>query len=540
MPSLTFLRGFCQYAWYRSGPLVAVATVTVIAVTGVNVYLPGLPFPARVPLDFVGLFFLLGMLDALTFSDREEVGNSSFPKQFYLLPAPTIDLVLAPMAFGAALMVLLGAVIGFGLLTPSLGIAQAWWPIPYLTGCLCFFQALAWKSFPHAAIRVVVGLLPVAAVIVGPLLEGTGVATPWQVGLAYAALIPLSVGTAIRSVGRSRGGETSKPWRLPDRMKARPPFKSPMEAQVWLEVRRNGFFTTVLISFLTAVLVVIGASTIHFSHDTIMINGTSFGFQAIVVPLMLLYLGTSAGLGGCCASVTDNVTQKFELVPFLALRPLSTAQLIEAKMRMAAIVLFRCTAILLIGVLALLLIPATANPAGRPTLFVLAEVLTWKQASVGSVLYCGLVVGTGKGMISGIWSAIGLLHPYFRASLSFTLPLVVIVLLGMPVYLFADPAYIPRVVTAMPYAIGAVLILKFALAGLSVRQLRQRHLVSDRTIIGWLVAWLSFGLILIVALAPFRSLLGLSLTTIAFAQLLTLPIGRAALTPILVSANRHR
>ena len=542
MPTIAFGTSFWRYVWFRSGATIAWGSGAVVGVLALLSLFPNMPLGARVLISFLGLLVLLGLMDVLTLSDRVETGDSAYPRQLFLLPASSSALAVLPLGGGAVLMAVFGLELGYGACARLTGYAQAWWAVPYFVAMLSVFSAIAWKSYPHSTIRLVVSLVGVALLLAAPVALATDLASPWQVGLAYGATIPFTVASAIHSVSLARRGDAARPWKLSNRVKARPAFRSPMEAQVWLEVKRNGIFGTFMVCFSVSMVAAIAAFTIPLRDQTMLINGTpmcsaAIGFSAAIVGITLLLMG----LSGCCASPLDNVISSYELQPFLALRPLSTAQLVEAKMRMAAVVLVRCCALSLLAALVVLLIPSVANPGGRPTLFVLAQTVTWQQAALAGILYCAALLGTAKGMVSGIWSGIGRLSPLVRIVVTGALPLLLVVtFIGGPVYLYGNPALLPKVLAAVPYVAATLVVLKLGLAGLAVRRLREMTLVSDQTIVRWAGAWILIATILICALAPFRSILGLSLAGLALAQFLSLPFGRVALAPILVSANRHR
>jgi hypothetical protein len=501
---------------------------------------PNLPFAGQVLFYALVLMIAMALITALTFSDPAEIGLSAFPKQLFLLPASSQTLALTPMIFGSAIMIVLGAGFCFEVLVPKIGLEHAWSPIPYLAGSLVFFQAMCWSSFPHPLLRILGGLLPISVMLAAPLLLIEQLVEPWQIGVAYGALFPVSFLMAVRGVSRARTSEASQPWEPRVRIPAKTRFRTPVGAQIWLEVKRNGLITTCMNLLIVTLFTGIAVFAVP-QGPGISIAGTTVSQPAVLVAPVIVYISLLiTSFCGTCASQSDNLTKTYELQPFLALRPLSTAQLIEAKMKMAAVILLRCSAISVCGALLVLLIPSAANPENRPTLFVLLHMITWKQGALALLGYVAALVAAYKGMISGIWLSIGWLHPVVKLLLSLIPIWICLIAIGGPTYLYSHQDEIPRVIAAIPYVLGSLVAVKFLLTAVATAKLRAAALVRDDLILKWGAVWLVVGVLLSCGLLQVHSMVGVSLAAIAASQFLSLPFARVALTPILVSLNRHR
>jgi hypothetical protein len=539
MRSVNFLVAFSRYAWFRSGPLILwCAASFMVAAVSLHEF-PQAPIGAQIMAYGFLLFVTMALVTTLTFSDPVEIGQCAFPRQLFLHPASSSALALAPLFFGSAVVGLLAACFSIGVLVPSVGFSHSWWPIAYLMGSLALFQALSWSTFPHPILRVLGGLFPAAVMLVGPVLLLSTIVAPWQIGVGYALLYPLSIALAIRGVSQARCGEGQGSWEPKARVREEAPFSSPLDAQVWLEVKRNGMVG----SLINVVFVVVFGSAVAYAIPggaAIELGGKSICEPAIIGSTAVLSVALLiTSFTGCCASLSDNLTKNGELQPFLALRPLSTAQLIEAKMRMARVVLLRNAGISLIVVLVLLLIPSTAN-LGRPTLLVLSQALTGEQVCLGLLAYAAALVGAYKGMISGIWSGIGWLPPFVKYLVGVVPILIGLLGLGGPAYLYTNPQYIPRLVAAVPVLVGTLMLVKLVLTSVVIKKLTGSRLVSGTLIAKWSAAWLLVGIALAASLATFHGLVGVSVTAVVASQFLLLPFARVGLAPILVRANRHR
>jgi hypothetical protein len=211
---------------------------------------------------------------------------------------------------------------------------------------------------------------------------------------------------------------------------------------------------------------------------------------------------------------------------FTATRPMTTAGLVAAKLRMAAIGGLASWALVLAGTAAALLVTgkhaevrgwwrawlgAESAPKVAVTLAAvvgLLALLTWKPA------VDNLLVGlTGRE-----WYIKG----YTVAAIG---GMFVLAMFGS--WLYTHPEYHQTARGLVPWATGAVVGLKLFAGAAAVRALRRRGLVADRVLAWTAAAWLAVAGGLFAALAwvlPRE----------------VMPLARLATTPLALDWNRHR
>jgi hypothetical protein len=90
------------------------------------------------------------------------------------------------------------------------------------------------------------------------------------------------------------------------------------------------------------------------------------------------------------------------------------------------------------------------------------------------------------------------------------------------------------------WAAPAAVVLKLLLAGLALRALFRRRLVTARALGAWLTAWLVFAVALFGLLTWLVPPGLASLTGLALASVLLVPLARPALAPLALEWDRHR
>ncbi len=533
------LAGFLIYFWGKSKR----AIVTAVALIG-SLQL-GLMFNPRSQIQFlcecivtIGIF--LGLLGGLSLADRDVQVRSAFPNPLFLLPLRSPVLALMPLAIGSVILGIFGLGFGILVLEPKYGASQMWWPGVYAGGTYVLLQAISWASFPHVALRLAAGLVPGLGLALAPMLLAADIATPVDVSFAYSLAIFAGAVCCVRAVSRARAGipELSRQFRFNNPEKT--PHKSPISAQIWLDKSSNGLIMLSISTTMTLILAgLVATFPILTDTQTIQVAGQAVAQDPLIFSGILLATFAIFATAGVCVGPVGAVNTNRELDPLLCLRPISTYQLIEGKIRMAAGHFAKMWGINTVGILYVLLLPSPANSGNRPTLFVLVNVISAHQFALCGLVYLTIVVWAAKAMISGMWHALGLLPKYWMVLFTAVLPiLAVVAFTGGVAYPFAHPEVIAPMKQALPYVMAVLLLGKVGLMGISIRALRARDLVEDRVIAGWLAAWLGVGAVLFAGFMMVNT----SLTTFEVAAILfsVLPLGRMALTPILVANNRHR
>ena len=342
--------------------------------------LPGLPgvqpeivggIATLFPLTAVAIPFLA----AFTYAQSADLaaGGTGFPARLFTAPVGTAALVGWPMLYGALTATLLWLATATLILRPSGLEAPLAWPALLGAAFLAWLQAVSWWPFGWAWARVAVAVLLLGGLLVGALLLGAmgpleGVApgiSEWAAAAVLAALLPPAYAAAVAGVRRARRGDC-QPWPTPFRGRARAlraplrrrrPFASPAAALLWWEWRRHGLGLPVMVA-LTLPWVLVPA--LLFDQDEIIRRG----LLALVLALPALYAvvaGTSLG------KMSDRPAPS--LSPFLATRPVGSAALVAAKLKVAALITLAAWAL-----------PAVALPVALLRADVRADVAEWWAA----------------------------------------------------------------------------------------------------------------------------------------------------------------
>jgi hypothetical protein len=400
-------------------------------------------------------------------------------------------------------------------------------------------QALAWWPIPLPWLRALLLLVIVPGLLAGSvILAQRGTAEGVIAGLSLAVLL---AGYAGALIGAARGRHGPSVWasaqELPSRVMAAQqiplPFSSAMEAQKWLERRRLrlGFVILTFTCLITALLLMwmtdflvrdlnpeaLGADLKHLRQAL-----TLFGRSWVVLSQLLLPLLISAAVGGNSLGRLTISVDSTVCSPFLATRPMATADMVAAKLLTCArgILLFWALMFLTgllwavwmgrVGELAEHLVARTGSPPAA-LLALMAGVVVLPAMS-----WLWLVSGMGVKILR--WSVLEIIPALYSFGL--------LLLLGLALHDKIGP-WRPVlggiVVTAL---VGKA----FAVCWV-VTRLRRERLIQDRTIVWALTAWVVLTVMVlgigagVLALGPL--LLGIAVLMLPLARPLAAPLALA-------------
>lgn len=468
---------------------------------------------------------------AYGFDTDVAAAGSCFPARMLSLPVRTAELAAWPTAFGVvALSVLWLAAAGlvfrpWGLRTP-LG-----WPTAVAATQFVWLLALLWWPFGLPWARIVVGLfighLP-ASVTIYAFQTGVSLA---DLLLVLGLLSAVGCGTIYLGVWRTRQGLFHR-WERVGRSTGEvvtQPFRGRGQAQRWYEWRRHGFVLPLLIALVLPLYLVA-----FFVDDH---NPAKLLRNVLLVLAQPVFF---AGMGGTVVGKHNPWGRNTHGIPsFTATRPLTTAAMISAILRTAA----RTTLItwaVAVGLSALaILLSGAAEPLGklirdwaatRSAVEVIATVvtagallllLTWKR------LVENLLVGlTGREWLIG-GSIFVTLFVAFNA-----------VMLGL--WLLVRPDLHGRVRDWLPWVMAVVVGLKLLTTLFVVREIRNRRLLTDRSLTSLTVLWLVVAGGLSAALIWLVPAEIASAATLVLAAILVTPSARISAMPLALDWNRHR
>lgn len=489
---------------------------------------------ALVPLS--ATFFYL--LAAFSFGLTGDLAarRSIYPARMFALPVTTRALAGWPMLYGASVMA--GMWLGTSLFARVWGLHLPFaWPALLGAVSLAWTQALTWMPYGWTGLRVIVVVLWLTVLDAVVLLAIHFKAPePLMVGI-LAPQLPLAYLTARFALARARRGEVPD-WhelvRL-GRTGAEAPkhhnhFASAALAQTWFEWRRHGWslpgLVALLLPFQLAFLFLV-------RHDPPVLVFETLFFILLTPPFMAAFAATTISRSN------PEARDSFGVTPFLATRPLTSAELIAATLKMAI------WSTLVAWLLVLTLLSLGLGVSGTWPLVVermdrLAGVLgTARAIVILPLVLSGLIISTWKLLVQSL--CIGLTGRAWIIRSNGFLVLLFFIFLGPAVQWIADDRRVAAGLwNVLPEILAGLVAVKVVAAAWIAIRLDSRRLLSGRGLVIGAACWAAavlalYGLLAWLFFVPFmpRYLLGL-------VAILAIPLARLFAAPLALEWNRHR
>jgi hypothetical protein len=487
----------------------------------------------------MGLAYVVGVF-AYGFEARLEAAESGFPARLFVLPVRTRVLVGWPMLQGAAAAVLLWLAWDGLVLRPAGIETPAWWAV-MLAAAVAVSQALVWLPFGVPWLRLAVTVTVLTVLVRAPAvlssLGGDQFADPQAqktaLTLVAAGLIPAAFLVASVGVARARRGDgggwawvVPPPRRSAGPRRERPPFASAMEAQVWYEWRLRGRGYVVTVGGVIAALMALGL----LEHPA---GRADLGTVFLFIPLLI---------AGYWSSVTGSPGESIRstaLTAFAATRPLDNAALVRAKFRAATWAAVAAWAFVLAATVAWL-----AYTDGYDKMSQVWEGAVGRhgpeRATGFLVLFAAvLVLGTWRALVANLW--VGLAgRTWMVPAHTIVMTLFVVTLLTEWAVWDSDPARKERLREWAPRVAAALVAVKLLAAGwvlwAGVGRGQMRPAAAGKLLAAWAVA----AAILFAGLAWVVPPSLVTVSGLALAVVLLLPLTRLAAAPPALAWNRHR
>jgi hypothetical protein len=205
------------------------------------------------------------------------------------------------------------------------------WPAVLGAVILAWMQVFTWMPYGVRGLRVaaaVIVLISLDAVVI------TAIEFQWSEAAMIAFLapqLPLAYLAACRAVALARQGYVPD-WSLSNRgpaarARSLPPFSSAARAQFWFEWRRHGRALPVLV-----------ALVMPFELSVLFISG--YGSATFVAKTLIAILLTPIVMAAFAAATVSKANpfarDVYGVSPFNATKPISSAAMVSAKLKMAA------------------------------------------------------------------------------------------------------------------------------------------------------------------------------------------------------------
>ena len=495
---------------------------------GVGRFIATIVLPLTAAMLFLLAVFSFGLSGDLA------ARQSMYPPRLYTLPVTTAALVGWPIFFGAVAMVILAQAARLAS-WPSAG-PPPYWLVLFAPVILAWTQLVTWLSYPVRGLRVVAA---VACLITIDMIAIVGIELKPRESLMAAILVPqlpLAWAAAYAAVRRARRGDVPD-WRnglapfasLTRSRPRREPFGSPLSAQTWCEWRQHGWSLPVLVAFV-----------LPFALGLLFLDRTAPAFviislavAALTPPIMASFVAATVRRAG---PLRDN---DFGLPPFLATRPLSSAALIAAKLRV-------CLASTLIAwLLVLVAVPVALGlsdtwpmviDAGRA---VSGHVGPPRTIALAVLTVLALVATTWKRLVTTLYIGLSGRPWIVRTNIGITLVLLVAAIPFVQ-WVFQNRGIFIRVIDAIPVVAAVLVALKMSAAAWIVARLDRAHLLEPRALVTSAALWLAAVLTLYAVLAWIIDTPHIPRYVLLLAAILAIPLTRLAAAPLALASNRHR
>jgi hypothetical protein len=338
-------------------------------------------------------------------------------------------------------------------------------------------------------------------------------------------------------VGRARHGAVSK-WggsfarfqRLARRRTAaRPPFASAARAQAWYEWRQHGWSLPAWV----AIALPFELGLLFIDRGTPAFVWITLAAVTITPPIMAAFVATTVRSAGRRASDAPGVT------PFMATRPLASAAMVAAKLRVAMWSTAAAWLVVIVAVppalglsdawpVVLDRVHALRNIIGMPRTVALALLALWL-----------LVTATWKRLVLSLYVGLSGRAWLIRTHVGVTLAVLVAIVPAVQ-WLSADTRLLWAMWDTVLWLPAVLAGLKMAAAAWIGVQLHRRALVSERTLIVGAASWLAAVLALYAALVWIAYSPHVPRYLLLVAAVLAIPLARLSAAPLALAWNRHR
>ena len=462
--------------------------------------------------------------------------QSMYPARMFTRPVTTAALAGWPMLYGTAAMMILWLATRLFALWPSGIEVPSIWPAFLLASLLAWTQALTWMPYPLPGLRIIVAVLWLGTIDGTALLALNFKADESLMLAILTPQIPLAYLVARFAVARARRGDVpdwrgSFAWlgqiaRSPSLRREH--FPSPASAQAWFEWRRYGrslpAWVGILLPFELVLLWAAGDSTALVFYILV---------GALLTPPFMATFAAAA-----VSKSSPNASDVYGVTPFIATRPLTNAELIAAKLKMAM------WSTIAAWLLVLVALPVALKLSGTSGVVLdrwrrLSEIVGELRAVVLVLLILSAcIASTWKHLVQSLY--IGLTG---RASLikgSVLLVLAFFFFLGPIGEWIVDSGRLGELWSTLPLIFAILACLKMIAAVWIAVRLYQTRLLSDRTLVTGAGLWCLAVLALYALLVWLLDTPHIPHYLLMLLAILAIPLARVSAASLALARNRHR
>jgi hypothetical protein len=478
-------------------------------------------------------FYLLAVF-SFGFSGDLAARQSIYPARMFTLPVSSAALAGWPMLYGTVAMAILWATTRLFAPWPSGVPVPVVWPGLLGAVLLAWTQALTWMPYGLPGLRVVTAIVWLTTFDTIALLGLHFEASEAVMLAILTPLLPLAFPAAHFAVARARRGEVpnwlgplTRSARIWDLARRRARFDRPAQAQAWFEWRRHGRSLPVLVGLV-----------LPFELALLF---TAADAPALVLFILLGVLITPPVMAGFAAATVRKINPGgygYGVTPFLATRPLTSAALVFAKLKMAMWSTLVAWLLVFLGIpLALQLSDTSALVLDRASR-VVETVGTPRAVTIAVLAVSALLLSTFKQLVQSLY--IGLSGREWIVKASVFLHLSMLAVLGPLAVWIVETGAVLSVVHAVPWILTVLAGLKLCAAGWVAVRLYDARLVSDRTLVVGAAVWLVAVLVLDRLLVWLVDTPIFPSYVLLLVAILAIPLARVSAAPLALAWNRHQ
>src|SRR2546430_1634681 len=494
-------------------------------------------FAALVSVPLTTTFVYLLAVFSYGFAGDLAARHSMYPARMFTLPVTNAALVGWPMFYGTAAMAILWLAARLFAVWPSGIEIPLLWPALLAAALLAWTQALMWMPYGVPGIRLIVAVLCLAALDTVVLLAIHFKAREPMMLAILAPQVPLAYLVARFAVARARRGDVAD-WRglfgrsgeIADVLsRPRDHFSSPGRAQVWFEWRRHGRSLPALVGLLLPfelALLWLAKDAPAFVFEIL--------FLALITPPFM-----AAFTAWTVSQPNPQVRDSYGVPPFIATRPLTSAELIAAKLKMAMWSTLAAWLLVLVAMPLALEWSGTRAVGTERARRMNDAIGTPRAATVVLFILAGFIVATWKQLVQSLH--IGLTGRQWIVKGSALLTLTLLILLGPIVEWIIDSPSVQRALwNALPLILAGLLGVKMSAAAWIATRLDRSRLLGDRALVAGAACWVLAVFALYGGLVWFFSTPFVAHYVLALIAILAVPLARLSAAPLALAWNRHR
>ena len=461
--------------------------------------------------------------------------ESMYLPRLFTLPLTTAALVGWPMLFGAMVMLILAQAARLAS-WPSEA-EPPFWLLLFAPVLLAWTQVLTWASYPVRGLRVVAA---VALLISIDMIAIVGIELkPREPVMAavLAPLLPLAWLAAYAAVRQARRGDVPD-WRgtfAPIRSLARvwprrEQFASPLSAQTWCEWRQHGWSLPVLVALVLPFA--LGLPFLDPESSSFVI--ISLAVTGLTPPIMASFVASTVRRAGAPHGGESG------LPPFLATRPLTSAALIAAKLRVS-ILSTLITWLIVIAAVPLALTLSNTWPLVIERAQELRDFIGLPRALAVAILaVLALVAITWKRLVTSLYIGLSGRPWMARVHIGATLLLLVAAIPFVQWIGSNTASIVVRILDAVPVAAAVLVALKMSAAAWIMIRLDRSRLIEPRALLVTAAAGLAAVLALYAVFAWMAETPVIPRYALLLLAILAIPLTRLSAAPLALASNRHR